>query len=238
MHSKMGDLDIYRNDPLTGQYLDDYVEVKILAENGSNKTHIEAPEYKLPVQKKEKPVKKTEEALEEVTETAPETKEPAQPAAKSAKAPAAATTATTPAAQATPAATATTAATTPAATSATKQTASTPASTNQPDTTTPAVTQTTANPDSLLQEAQLLYNEKEYKTALAKLNQFFEYSTDNRDEALYLKGQILEAKSEIRDIKGAIDAYTTLTKNYPASKLWDSANKRVIYLKRFYLEVR
>ena len=232
----------YRNDPLTGQYLDDYVEVKILAENGSNKTHIEAPEYKLPVQKKEKPVKKTEEALEEVTETAPETKEPAQPAAKSAKAPAAATTATTPAAQATPAATAPTAATrsdaTPAATSATKQTASTPASTNQPDTTTPAVTQTTANPDSLLQEAQLLYNEKEYKTALAKLNQFFEYSTDNRDEALYLKGQILEAKSEIRDIKGAIDAYTTLTKNYPASKLWDSANKRVIYLKRFYLEVR
>ena len=73
---------------------------------------------------------------------------------------------------------------------------------------------------------------------LKKLNQFFEYSTDNRDEALYLKGQILEAKSDVRDIKGAIDAYTTLTKNYPASKFWDSANKRIIYLKRFYLEVR
>ena len=91
---------------------------------------------------------------------------------------------------------------------------------------------------SLLQEAQVLYNEKEYSAALKKLNQFFEFSTDNRDEALYLKGQILEAKSDVRDIKGAIDAYTTLTKNYPASRLWDSANKRIIYLKRFYLEVR
>ena len=83
-----------------------------------------------------------------------------------------------------------------------------------------------------------MYNEKEYKASLSKLNQFFELSTDNRDEALYLKGQILEEKSEVRDIKGAIDAYSTLTKNYPASKFWDSANKRIIYLKRFYLEVR
>ncbi len=83
-----------------------------------------------------------------------------------------------------------------------------------------------------------MYNEKEYSAALKKLNQFFEFSTDNRDEALYLKGQILEAKSEVRDIKGALEAYTSLTKNYPASKLWDDANKRIIYLKRFYLEVR
>ncbi len=42
----------YRNDPLTGQYLDDYIEVIITAENGSNKTHVEAPEYKLPIQKR------------------------------------------------------------------------------------------------------------------------------------------------------------------------------------------
>jgi outer membrane protein assembly factor BamD (BamD/ComL family) len=99
-------------------------------------------------------------------------------------------------------------------------------------------TTTAVDSATLLEEAQVLYNEKEYSAALKKLNQFFEYSTDKGDEALYLKGQILEAKSDVRDIKGAIDAYTTLTKNYPASKLWDSANKRIIYLKRFYLEVR
>ena len=204
----------YRNDPLTGQYLDDYIEVVIKAENGSNKTHIEAPEYKLPVQKKEKPAKKVEEAAEEITEEksteTPAVKETSTKAVSSEK----------PAAQ-------TSAKTTPA-TETIKE--GTPSSAVKAE--------SSLNPESLLKEAQLLYNEKEYSSALNKLNQYFEYSTDNRDEALYLKGQILEAKSEVRDIKGAIDAYTTLTKNYPASKLWDSANKRIIYLKRFYLEVR
>ena len=194
----------YKNDPLTGQYIDDYIEVIIQAENGSNKNHIEAPAYTLPVQKKEKPV--------EITTEADETEEPEQTSEKPSEEKKTETTV---------------AAVKPAETvTETKETATT-------------VTDTTAsNPDTLLQEAQLLYNEKEYKAALNKLNQFFEYSTDNRDEALYLKGQILEAKSDVRDIKGAMEAYTTLTKNYPASKLWDSANKRIIYLKRFYLEVR
>ncbi len=224
----------YRNDPLTGQYLDDYIEVIISAENGSNKTHVAAPDYKLPVQKKEKPVKETEETSEEQKATTPEVTTPSTTAASvSVQAP---QTSTKPDVK--------------SEEPAKKQEAAKPVSDvsrqaiPEPQAPTPTVTepsvpaQTSANPDSLLQEAQLLYNEKEYKTALSKLNQYFEFSTDNRDEALYLKGQLLEAKSDVRDIKGAIDAYTTLTKNYPASKLWDSANKRIIYLKRFYLEVR
>ena len=218
----------YRTDPLTGQYLDDYIEVIISSENGSNKTHIEAPAFTLPVQKKEKPVKKVEETSEEVntanTEVTTTTATSVPDTTKSS------TTASAPSAI--------------KSTSEDKnsQIADTPSLTeSQPDdssNTSNVSTETSANPDSLLQEAQLLYNEKEYKAALLKLNQFFEYSTDNRDEALFLQGQILEAKSDVRDIKGSIDAYTTLTKNYPASKLWDSANKRIIYLKRFYLEVR
>lgn len=218
----------YRNDPLTGQYLDDYIEVIISSENGSNKTHIEAPAFTLPVQKKEKPVKKVEETSEEVNTANTEvTKTTATSVPDTTKS--------------------STTASAPSATKSTSedknsQIADTPSLTkSQPDdssNTSNVSTETSANPDSLLQEAQLLYNEKEYKAALLKLNQFFEYSTDNRDEALFLKGQILEAKSDVRDIKGSIDAYTTLTKNYPASKLWDSANKRIIYLKRFYLEVR
>ena len=214
----------YRNDPLTGQYLDDYIEVVIKAENGSNKTHIEAPEYKLPVQKKEKPAKKVEEAAEEITEE------------KSTETPAVKETSTD---------------TTTAKETSTKAVSSEKPAAQTSEKTAPATetikeetpssavkAESSLNPESLLKEAQLLYNEKEYSSALNKLNQYFEYSTDNRDEALYLKGQILEAKSDVRNIKGAIDAYTTLTKNYPASKLWDSANKRIIYLKRFYLEVR
>ena len=223
----------YRNDPLTGQYLDDYVEVIIQAENGSNKTHIEAPEYKLPVQKKVKPaVKVEEETLENTEEKEADKKTEASPARDTAKAPV--KTDTSPAA--TEMASAQTVNKTNNSTSTAKENVNaveTQASQAEAANTVPAT-----NPDTLLKEAQVLYNEKEYSAALNKLNNFLEYSTDNGDEALYLKGQILEAKSDVRDIKGAIDAYTTLTKNYPASKLWDSANKRIIYLKRFYLEVR
>ena len=227
----------YRNDPLTGQYLDDYIEVIITAENGSNKTHVEAPEYKLPVQKKEKPVNKVEEKEEIENEPEEKAQEPKKDTA-SAK-----TNETSKGADS--AASKKTSETVKKTDSAKKEENEKPVNTNK--TSAPVETKTenvnassanTSDPATLLQEAQLLYNEKEYSASLKKLNQFFEYSTDKGDEALYLKGQILEAKSDIRDIKGAIDAYTTLTKNYPASKLWDSANKRIIYLKRFYLEVR
>ena len=230
----------YRNDPLTGNYLDDYIEVIILAENGSNKTHIKAPEYKLPVQKKEVPEEKTEEQPETeaaAEESKAETKTETKPAETKTNTAAASK-------NATDAKTSTTAAKTTenkaASTAETKTATNATTSTSEVSETeeTVTTTQTVSDPSSLLKEAQVLYNEKEYAAALNKLNQFFEYSTDNRDEALYLKGQILEAKSDVRDIKGAMDAYTSLTKNYPASKLWDSANKRIIYLKRFYLEVR
>ena len=208
----------YRNDPLTGQYLDDYIEVIIQPENGSNKTHIEAPEYKLPVKKIEKPVKQIEEQSEETeAKTEVETVKPEVEKKQVEKS-------------------------VPAkpvpVVSEKKQVEETPAQKENEQTVQTENSVQTPNSQTLLKEAQLLYNEKEYKAALSKLNQFFELSTDNRDEALYLKGQILEEKSEVRDIKGAIDAYSTLTKNYPASKYWDSANKRIIYLKRFYLEVR
>ena len=224
----------YRNDPLTGQYLDDYIEVIIQAENGSNKTHIEAPEYKLPVQKKVKPEIKAaeEETPENTEEKETDKKTEALPAENTSRTPV--KTSSSPAV--TEKAAAQTANKTNNAASAAKENVNaveTQASQAEATNTVPAT-----NPDTLLKEAQVLYNEKEYSAALNKLNNFLEYSTDNGDEALYLKGQILEAKSDVRDIKGAIDAYTTLTKNYPASKLWDSANKRIIYLKRFYLEVR
>ena len=208
----------YRNDPLTGQYLDDYIEVIIQPENGSNKTHIEAPEYKLPVKKIEKPVKQIEEQSEE-TEAKIEA-ETVKPEVEKKQVEKSVPAKPVP------------------VVSEKKQVEKTPAQKENEQTVQTENSVQTPNSQTLLKEAQLLYNEKEYKSALSKLNQFFELSTDNRDEALYLKGQILEEKSEVRDIKGAIDAYSTLTKNYPASKYWDSANKRIIYLKRFYLEVR
>ena len=218
----------YKNDPLSGTYLDDYLEITVLAENGSNKTHIEAPEYKLPVQKKE--VKK-QQPVQQEEEAVPQSEQPAQQtqAAQPAKTTQPAQTTQKPQQQ--PVAKTEPVKKEPAAT------AVEPAATEPAATTTPAPEQP-KDYSVLLQEAQVLYNEQAYPAALAKINQFFEFAADRRDEGLYLKGQILEAKSNVRDIKGAIEAYSSLTKNYPASKLWDSANKRIIYLKRFYLEVR
>ena len=266
----------YKNDPLTGQYLDDYIEVTITPENGSNKTHIEAPEYKLPVQKIEKAVEQIKNISEETIE---EKNTGTNSTEKASAIPTNSSISTTSSNSSTSSASKESAGTslnqkntekttentstqtelkqTTANTEESKSAAKTESKTisasesstvNTTDTSSEKSETNTTEVDeskvfsvnslSLLQEAQVLYNEKEYSAALKKLNQFFEFSTDNRDEALYLKGQILEAKSDVRDIKGAIDAYTTLTKNYPASRLWDSANKRIIYLKRFYLEVR
>ena len=103
----------------------------------------------------------------------------------------------------------------------------------------PSQTQTSpADISALLSAAKTQFEGKDYKKALDSINEYFSNSKDKRDEALFLQGQILEAKSEVQDIAKAIDSYTTLTKNYPASKYWDKANKRIIYLKRFYLQGR
>ena len=58
------------------------------------------------------------------------------------------------------------------------------------------------------------------------------------DEGLFLQGQILESKSDVQNIKGAIDSYELIVKSYPASAYWTQANKRTIFLKRFYINIR
>lgn len=212
----------YKEDNLTSDTLDDYIEVEILNEKGSNKDHVSAPEYKLPLTKKAKEVievnKKKIEAKEELEKT--ETIEAAETQSKTEE-------------------------TTKQADIKVEKEVSVPKETKITETKetiaeTPVQQKVTKTQDSklLLQEAQLLYNEKEYEAANKKIEEFFEVAVTKRDEGLFLKGQILEAKSNIQNIKEAIETYTTLTKNYPASKYWDDANKRIIYLKRFYLEVR
>ena len=94
------------------------------------------------------------------------------------------------------------------------------------------------NSQTLLQEANILYNKKEFEAAKKKLDQYFLNPDSEIDRAYFLLGQVLESKSSIQNIKAALNAYTNVTKNYPASNYWEDANKRIIYLKRFYLEAR
>lgn len=214
-----------KNDPLTNEYIDDYIEVEILAEKGSNKTHIQAPQFKM------QPTEKSQQIINEnnsQNKSALSYKNSDQNETSNSK---------------------TSELSVSEENKSEKQSnnstqVQTVLSEEQPKTNESAqissknVENENFDPKILLQEAQILYNEKEYALALEKINDFLLKSATNADEALFLQGQCYEAKSDVQDIKAAINSYTLLTENYPASKFWDKSNKRIIYLKRFYLEAR
>ncbi|MBP3742842.1 MAG: hypothetical protein J6J00_07650 [Treponema sp.] len=219
----------YRIDPLTNEYIDDYIEIEVSDEKGSNKTHIQAPEYKTPLPKKAKELYKSEKTAEEIKAPSPEAASNASPAPVSTPAPASSE----------------------SEKSEIQNTSNAPSPSAAPEDSktseesaieSPEKSETTEKSEkdikSLLKEAEVLYNNKEYSSADKKIKLFLEYAVTDRDAGLFLQGQILEAKSEIQDIKSAIEAYKTLTKNYPASPYWEKASKQIIYLNRFYLEIR
>ena len=220
-----------KNDTLQNEYIDDYIEVEILSEKGSNKTHIKAPEFKQ-VSKKQ-----IESADTKSTEVSANTADNLQQtntlsASSSENKPS-----ETPIIE------------TESEDKKTKTSAETNNSKEKDflvsDSNDDLVSDTSSieekenfDPKTLLKEAKLLYNEKEYTFALEKIETVLERSDIGKDEALYLQGQCYEAKSEIQNIKKALNSYTLLVDNFPASKYWNNANKRIIYLKRFYLEAR
>ncbi len=204
----------YRGDPLTNEYIADFIEITISSEKGSNKTHITAPDYTPPLPKKVKKAVQSAPSVEK-TEVEPviQAEKKQEPTEQSAE-------------------------------KAVEKTAVQAEENNTKDETVNETTvenqieKTKIDVKSLLKEAEVLYNNKDYSAADKKIKTFLEYAVTDRDSGLFLQGQILEAKSEIQDIKSAIEAYKTLTKNYPASPYWDKANKQIIYLNRFYLEIR
>ena len=91
---------------------------------------------------------------------------------------------------------------------------------------------------SLLEQAKLAYNHNEYKKAADLLEQFFLVADSKIDEALYLKGQVYEAKSEIQNIRTALSAYKQLVNQFPQSSYWQLAKNKETYLNRFYFDIR
>lgn len=93
--------------------------------------------------------------------------------------------------------------------------------------------------DELLKKAQEEYDAKKYAECLSTLEEFYAIADDSKmDQALYLQGQALEVPSSSRNIKAALQAYQTLTRRYPQSSLWYSANDRITYLRRMYFDIR
>ena len=92
--------------------------------------------------------------------------------------------------------------------------------------------------DSLLEKAQKLYEAKNFENALRTVTKFLEKASTNMDKGLFLQGQILEEKSSVQNIKDAVESYDLLVKKHPESSLSDKAKRRSIYLKRFYINIR
>ncbi len=92
--------------------------------------------------------------------------------------------------------------------------------------------------DALLAQAQDYFYEEDYPAALASLDEFFEIAVNDFDAAYYLKGQILESKSPIKNVKEAQKAYKQVIDAYPQSPFWERSKNRYTYLSRFYFDIR
>ena len=90
----------------------------------------------------------------------------------------------------------------------------------------------------LLEKAKSAYENKDYENALSLVNQFLELSNFSVDEALFLKGQILEKPFANRNIREALNCYKKIISSYPQSSFWDKADERIKYIQRFYFNIR
>ncbi|MBO4639405.1 MAG: hypothetical protein J5710_06585 [Treponema sp.] len=215
----------YKVDNLTGEYIDDYIEVTVLEKKGNSSTVVNAPDYSEVVPKKpEVPAKATSKTA---TTTQKENKETEKEETSSKQA------------SETLKQTTTTGTSTEEKTLQTKD-ENTVIEIENEDTVIiidEEESEEAVDLKPLLEKARSSVSSKNFEDAYPALVQYLEFSTDNRDEALYLLGQVLESDSKYRDIKQAVETYQTLCNSYPASAYWEPANKRIVYLKRFYINI-
>lgn len=196
-------LHFYKNDVLKGEYIDDYLEIKVLEESAKPNERAKAPSYEESVP--QKPVR-----LEKKAETQEETQKTDEIKNIEEK------------------------------TSDNEQKLSSQDETNlkKNDVSRPEQKKLLKiDTKNLLEQAKKDFEAKSYAQALSEVQQYLDTQNTRIDEALFLQGQILEADSEVKNIKSAIDSYNSLIKNYPASTFWQEANRRKIYLNRYYVNI-
>ena len=226
-------LHFYKNDALTGNFIDDYLEVIVDDEKSSSNEHILCPMYKEIVppkyeknQVKEENLQK-EELLQEnknTTEASPQEKTQTEKEEQDIQGKTVIQNASSLQDE-----------------NSLEKTVSPENSLKSENPQNPLETQKeeieSLPVELLLDKAQELYEQKNYEEAKKVLDKFMLSSVSKIDEALFLQGKILEAKSPVQNIKGAVDSYDLIVKRYPKSKFWTQANKRSIYLKRFYINI-
>lgn len=260
-------LHFYKNDQLTGKFIDDYLQVEIKGNNNSPE-HAVAPSYAEAVPPKPEKQILTQPKPLDVHETAElnysrtEPVKPKSTAPSSSRKPVAKTAPAKTEAKKVPAPV-------PAAapiedpsdngsktviqkkTSEVEHKAPAPKSENSyasemesAEKTVPTVSkssiQNTENmaSDEILEKAKESFKNKKYEETLAYLDDFFAKATTKIDEGLMLQGQTFESNSSVRNIKSALDTYETIVRRYPQSIHWPKANERITYLRKFYFNIR
>lgn len=232
-------LHFYKNDPLTNSYIDDYLEVIVENKETSSTEHILAPNYATIVPPKVTITAETrkENKKQNINKTVDENKNKQQKTQEEqtqnvvSKKPIDSSVKTVIQTQ------------DEENTSEISETSNTPniIETKQAENNTqnkPNQNLDKLKETELLALAKKQFTNKEHSNALYTLEKFFEKAVSKIDEGLFLQGQILESKSDVQNIKGAIDSYELIVKSYPASAYWTQANKRTIFLKRFYINIR
>jgi hypothetical protein len=74
--------------------------------------------------------------------------------------------------------------------------------------------------------------------ALSALGELRERFPSGTDEAWWLYGQALEARGPDQDIRAALDYYRRLVRDYPQSRWYAEARRRIAYLERYYINIQ
>jgi len=93
-------------------------------------------------------------------------------------------------------------------------------------------------PGVILDRAREAFDGGNVPAAVALLEQFMESYPSGSDEVFWLFGQFYEANSPSRNILLSLDYYRRLTNEYPQSRRFNDARRRIAYLERFYINIQ
>jgi hypothetical protein len=93
-------------------------------------------------------------------------------------------------------------------------------------------------PEEMLKKAQDTFTGGNTVSAIALLDQYLEYYPEGSDELYWLYGQFYEANTPSRNILLSLDYYRRLINEYPQSRRYNDARRRIAYLERFYINIQ
>ena len=94
------------------------------------------------------------------------------------------------------------------------------------------------SPDVLIQRANETFEAGNVPAAIALLDQFMQDYPNGSDEAYWLLGQFYESNSPNRNILLSLEYYNRLVNEYPQSRRFNDARRRIAYLQRYYINIQ